>query len=501
MVHSEQHDVNAGNFTATSRSISLARSGLLLTVVWSRSMTNDVLLERDRRHMIHSALSWSKHEHRGATFLESGHGVYLTDRDGHELLDGFSGLWCVNIGYGQQSVVDVAAEQMARLPYATSYFHFASEPAVELAAKLAERAPGDLDHIFFTQGGSDAVDTAIRLIRYYFNITGQPEKKQMIAIDRGYHGGSSAGAGITGLSAFHTNFDAPGSGQHHIPAAYPYRFPGSDADLIAASVAHLHAKVAEVGGPEKVAAFFAEPVVGSGGVIVPPDGWLRAMRKACRDLDLLFVADEVITGFGRTGPLFGSQHDGIEPDLMTVAKGLTSGYVPMGATFLSDRIYRAIADLTPAGTMIGHGQTYSGHPVSAAVALEVLRLYEQGGILSNGQRSGAHLGTALARLTRHPLVGDIRSRGMLAGIELVVNKAKKTAPSATLELPDRLAAAGYRNGLIFRAFGDSMIGLAPPLVATIEEIDLLVERLAKTLDDMLELPDIRAALNGPDQDE
>lgn len=454
-------------------------------------MFNAALVDKDRRHCIHSALSWAEHERRGATVLKSGDGVWLKDCSGRLLLDGFSGLWCVNIGYGQQSVVEVAAEQMARLPYATSYFHFASEPAITLAQQLAERAPGDLNHVFFTQGGSDAVDTAIRLIRYYFNVTGRPEKKHMIAVDRGYHGSSSSGSGMTGLAAFHTHFDVPMPTQHHIATAYSYRFDGSAQELIKASTDELRAKVRELGA-DKVAAFFAEPVVGSGGVIIPPDGWLKAMYDVCQDLDILLVADEVITGFGRTGPLFGSSHDGVTPDIMTLAKGLTSGYAPMGATLLSHSIYRAITD--GAGkAVIGHGQTYSGHPVSAAVGLEVLRLYEDGGIIANGQASGAHLARALEPLRSHPLVGDVRSRGLLACIELVTDKTRKTRPDPELELPDILSRCGYERSVLFRAFGDAMIGLAPPLISTIAEIDELVARVTATLDDALDVPAVREA--------
>jgi adenosylmethionine-8-amino-7-oxononanoate aminotransferase len=492
----EHHIVNLGAFNGTTFQLHNMPVIRPKTGICERGqcMSDNGLIQKDRRHLIHSVLSWAEHERRGATILTSGDGVWLTDGDGNRLLDGFSGLWCVNIGYGQQSVVAAAAEQMARLPYATNYFHFASEPAVELAARLAERAPGDLDHVFFTQGGSDAVDTAIRLIRYYFNVTGRPEKKHMIGVDRGYHGSSAAGAGMTGLPVFHTHFDAPVATQHHIPTAWPYRFDGGDADLIAASVSHLRAKVAEI-GPDKVAAFFAEPVVGSGGVIVPPDGWLKAMRDTCAELDMVFVADEVITGFGRTGPLFGSAHDGVAPDVMTLAKGLTSGYAPMGATLLSDRLYRAIVDAS-GKAVIGHGQTYSGHPVSAAVGLEVLRLYEEGGIIANGQASGAHLASALAALSDHPLVGDVRSRGLLACIELVTDKVAKTRPDPALGLPDALARCGFERRVLFRAFGDAMIGLAPPLISTIDEIDEMVARVKSTLDDMLAIPAIREALNG-----
>jgi putrescine---pyruvate transaminase len=453
------------------------------------------LIELDRAHLIHPVTSWSTHEARGATVLRSGQGAFVTDSEGHTLIDGFAGLWCVNVGYGQQSVIDAATRQMETLPYATGYFHFGSEPAILLAARLAELAPGDLDHVYFTLGGSDAVDSAARFIRYYYNITGRPSKKQTIALDKGYHGSSSFGAGLTGLPAFHAHFDAPMAIQHHIPAPYSYRHAtGDDASVIADSVAALRAKVAEIGAGN-VAAFFCEPVQGSGGVIVPPKGWLTAMREACRELDILFVVDEVITGFGRTGPLFACEHEGVVPDLMTVAKGLTSGYSPMGAVFLSDRFYRAIADNAPGGAAIGHGFTYSGHPVSAAVGLEVLRLYTDGGILANGQRSGAHFGERLAGLKDHPLVGDIRSVGLLAGVELVTSKATKTKPAAELRVPDHLARIGYEKGVIFRAFGDSIAGFAPPLTCTVDEIDLIVDRFTQSLDLLLDIPEIRNAID------
>ncbi|HWU03502.1 MAG TPA: aminotransferase class III-fold pyridoxal phosphate-dependent enzyme [Novosphingobium sp.] len=453
------------------------------------------LIEMDRAHWIHPVASWRDHEARGATVLSSGRGIWLTDSQGNELLDGFAGLWCVNVGYGQDSVVEAARAQMERLPYATGYFHFASEPAIQLAQKLAERAPGDLNHVYFGLGGSDAIDTAVRFIRYYYNITGRPAKKHMIAQERGYHGSSSTGAGLTALPAFHAHFDLPTPMQHHIAPPYAYRNPGLDEGaLIAASVAALRAKVAELGA-ENVAAFFAEPVIGSGGVIVPPKGWLSAMSAACRELDILFIVDEVITGFGRTGPLFACEHEGVVPDMMTTAKGLTAGYAPMGALFVSDRIYRAMADNTPPGVAIGHGQTYSGHPVSAAVGLAVLELYEQGGMLANGQKVGAYFGERLASLGDHPLVGDVRSLGLLAGVELVTSKARRETPPAALGLPGHMARIGYDNGLIFRAFGDGIVGFAPPLCITEAEVDLLIERFAKTLDDVLAIKEIRSALD------
>lgn len=453
------------------------------------------LVESDRDHLIHPVVSWSQHEKRGVTVLQSAKGAYLRDAEGRELLDGFAGLWCVNVGYGHDSIVQAAAEQMARLPYATGYFHFGSEPTIRLAQQLADLAPGDLDHVFFTLGGSDAVDSAMRFIRYYFNILGKPHKKHVIALDKGYHGSTSTGAGITGLASFHKNFDVPLGIQHHITVPYPYRATNSDpAAIIADSMKALSDKVAELGA-DNVAAFFCEPVQGSGGVLVPPVGWLAAMRKLCRDLDILFVADEVITGFGRTGPLFACEHEKVEPDMMTIAKGLTAGYAPMGAVLLSNRIYRTMADNTVAGDVIGHGFTYSGHPVSAAVGLEVLRLYLEGGILANGQKVGPYFEKLLAGFIDHPLVGDVRSKGLLAGVEIVASKKTKQKFDPQLGLSGLLAKTGYDNGLIFRAFGDGTVGFAPPLCCTEGDIDLLMARFRKTLDQVLAVKEVRNALD------
>lgn len=459
-------------------------------------MLSNSLIELDRQHLVHPVISWREHESRGATVLQSAQGCWLRDASGNEILDGFAGLWCVNVGYGQDTIVDVAAEQMRRLPYATGYFHYASEPSIKLAAELAELTPGDLNHIYFTLGGSDAVDTAIKMVRFYFNALDKKEKKHFISLERGYHGSSSLGSGLTALPVFHDGFDLPRPWQHYISSPYAYRHPnGTTAtELIAASVHELRTKVKELGS-ENVAAFFVEPVQGSGGVIVPPTGWLKAMREACHDLGVLFIADEVITGFGRTGPMFACEHEDVTPDIMTMAKGLTAGYVPMGAVALSETVYGTIADGQKPGVPFGHGQTYSGHPVSAAVGLEVLRLYQAGGILENGQASGAYFEKELALLSDHPLVGEVRASGLLAGIELVIDKKEKTRPASELQIPQRLFERGYANGITFRAFADSIIGLAPPLTISRDEVDVLIARLKKTLDELLDIKGIRDALN------
>lgn len=456
-------------------------------------MIANALVELDRRHLVHPVTSYRTHESRGATVLQSASGVYMVDAAGNRYLDGFAGLWCVNAGYGQQALVEAATRQMTQLPYATGYFHFSNEPAIRLAAELAERAPGDLNHVYFCLGGSDAVDSAVRFTHYYFNALGQPAKRNFISLDYGYHGSSSTGAGLTALPVFHAGFNLPLPNQHKIPSHYVYRNPvGPDpAAIIAASVQALRDKVAELGA-ETVAAFVCEPVQGSGGVLVPPRGWLPAMQATCRELGILFIVDEVITGFGRIGPLFGCEVEGLEPDMITAAKGLTSGYVPMGAVFLSDRIYQAIADGAGAA-MVGHGFTYSAHPVSAAVGLAALKLYEDE-LLANGQRSGAHLMARLAEFADHPLVGDVRGISMLAALEVVANKQTRALFAADLGIGPRMAAAGNRNGVIFRAFPNGTIGLAPGLNYTLDDVDDLVARLKSTLDAVLSDPEVRAAM-------
>lgn len=457
--------------------------------------SNRSLVEIDRDHLIHPVSSFRGHERNGARILTSGDGMWVTDSDGQRILDGFAGLWCVNVGYGQESIVEAAAQQMRRLPYATGYFDFANEPAIRLAGELTSLAPEGLDHVYFTLGGSDAIDSAIRYIVHYFNAIGQPQKKQFIALEWGYHGSSSNGAGLTALANFHRGFDLPRPWQHHIASPYPYRHPEGHDDMavIASSVAALEAKVAELGA-ENVAAFCCEPIQGSGGVIVPPRGWLRAMRETCTKLGILMLVDEVITGFGRTGPMFACDEEDVSPDFMTLAKGLTSGYAPMGAVLMADHVYQAIADSAPEALPVGHGFTYSGHPVSATVALEVLRLYQEGGMLANGLEVGKRFAARLEAVKAHPLVGDTRGRGLLGAIELVSNKQTKAGFSADLDVGGRLSRLTWDNKVIVRCFANAVIGFAPALCCSNAEMDQIFDRVEKSLDQLLEQPDIRSSL-------
>jgi len=459
-------------------------------------MLSNSLVELDRQHLIHPVAPYRAHEARGVTVIASGEGAYVRDAAGNQLLDGFAGLWCVNAGYGQPTIIEAINRQLQELQYATGYFHFGAETPIRLAARLAELAPGDLNRVYFTLGGSDAIDTTIRFIRYYFNALGKPEKKQFITLEQGYHGSSSTGSGLTALPLFHAGFDVPLAWQHRIPSPYPYRNPvGSDGPtIIAASLEALKAKVAELGGAEKVAAFYCEPIQGSGGVIVPPEGWVKAMRDLCAELDILFVADEVITGFGRTGPIFACEHEGVVPDLMTMAKGLTSGYLPMGAVMMRESVYSVIADASArSGMAVGHGFTYSGHPVSAAAGLAAIALYTEGGLMEQGRRSGEALIAGLKALEDHPLVGEARGRGMLAALEIVSNKNTKAKFDPSVKVGEKLFETAYANGLIVRAFGDGTLGFAPPLCCSQDDIALLLERTRKTLDDLLGVSEIRKA--------
>ncbi|MBN7804486.1 aspartate aminotransferase family protein [Agrobacterium rosae] len=456
-------------------------------------MLSNSLIELDRAHLVHPVASYRGHEKLGVRVLKSAKGATVTDMTGHQMIDGFAGLWCVNAGYGHESIVEAAAKQMRELPYATGYFSLGSEPAIRLASELADRAPGDLNHIYFTLGGSDAVDSTVRFIRYYYHSLGTPQKDQFISLEQGYHGSSTVGAGLTALPIFHAGFGLPFDWQHKIPSHYAYRNPvGTDPQsIIASSVSALRTKIEEIGA-ERVAAFYVEPIQGSGGVLVPPDGWLKAMHAVCKEFDVLLVADEVITGFGRTGPLFACSEDDVVPDFMTTAKGLTSGYVPMGAVFMSDRVYNVIAD-GAGSAAIGHGYTYSAHPVSAAVGLEVLKLYENG-LLDNGVKAGARLMAGLESLADHPLVGDVRGRGMLAAIELVTDKQKKIPLPAAADPSRRIFDRAWDNGLVIRAFGNGVLGYAPPLCCKESEIDAIIERTRMTLDQTLEDPDVRSVM-------
>ncbi|KFE54678.1 aspartate aminotransferase family protein [Pseudomonas syringae] len=414
----------------------------------------------------------------GPRIITRSSGVYLWDSEGHKILDGMSGLWCVAIGYGREELADAAAKQMRELPYYNLFFMTAHPPVLELAKVISEIAPEGMNHVFFTGSGSEGNDTMLRMVRHYWAIKGQPNKKTIISRVNGYHGSTVAGASLGGMTYMHEQGDLPIPGIVHIPQ--PYWF-GEGGDMTPDefgiwAAEQLENKILEL-GVDNVGAFIAEPIQGAGGVIVPPDSYWPKIKEILDKYDILFVADEVICGFGRTGEWFGSDFYGLKPDMMTIAKGLTSGYIPMGGLIVRDEVVAVLNE----GGDFNHGFTYSGHPVAAAVALENIRILREERIVERVKAETApYLQKCLRELSDHPLVGEVRGVGLLGAIELVKDKATR----------ERYTGKGagmicrtfcFENGLIMRAVGDTMI-IAPPLVISFAEIDELIEKARKCLD-------------------
>lgn len=414
----------------------------------------------------------------GPRIITRANGVYLWDSEGNKILDGMSGLWCVAIGYGRDELADAAAKQMRELPYYNLFFMTAHPPVLELAKVISQVAPEGMNHVFFTGSGSEGNDTMLRMVRHYWAIKGQPNKKTIISRVNGYHGSTVAGASLGGMTYMHEQGDLPIPGIAHIPQ--PYWF-GEGGDMTPDefgiwAAEQLEKKILEL-GVDNVGAFIAEPIQGAGGVIVPPDSYWPKIKEILARYDILFVADEVICGFGRTGEWFGSDFYSLRPDMMTIAKGLTSGYIPMGGLIVRDEIVAVLNE----GGDFNHGFTYSGHPVAAAVALENIRILRDEQIIDRVKTETApYLQKRLRELNDHPLVGEVRGVGLLGAIELVKDKATR----------ERYTGKGagmicrtfcFDNGLIMRAVGDTMI-IAPPLVISFAEIDELIEKARKCLD-------------------
>jgi putrescine aminotransferase len=415
---------------------------------------------------------------KGPRIITKAQGVHLWDSEGNKILDAMAGLWCVAVGYGREELVQAASTQMRELPYYNLFFQTAHPPALELAKAIAQLAPEGMNHVFFTGSGSEGNDTVLRMVRHYWALKGKPQKKVIISRINGYHGSTVAGASLGGMVGMHEQGDLPIPGIVHI--AQPYWF-GEGGDMSADefgvwAAEQLEKKILEL-GEDTVAAFIAEPIQGAGGVIIPPETYWPKVKEILAKYDILFVADEVITGFGRTGEWFGSDYYGLKPDLMTIAKGLTSGYVPMGGVIVRDEIVKTLNE----GGDFNHGFTYSGHPVAAAVGLENLRILRDEKIIERVKAETApYLQKRLRELESHPLVGEVRGLGMLGAIELVKDKATRE------RYTDKGAGMVCRqfcfdNGLIMRAVGDTMI-LAPSLVISPAEIDELVEKARKCLD-------------------
>ena len=432
----------------------------------------------DAAHHMHPFTTNDELGDKGARIITRAKGIYLTDSEGNEILDAMAGLWCVNLGYGREEMGNVAARQMNELPYYNTFFQTTHVPAIALAKELADLAPGDLNHVFFAGSGSEANDTNLRMVRTYWAQKGKPEKSHIISRKNAYHGSSVGSASLGGMTYMHEQGGLPIPGIHHIgqPDWYAEGGDMSPEDFGLKRAQELEAKIVELGA-DKVAAFIAEPVQGAGGVVVPPSTYWPEIQRICDKHDILLIADEVICGFGRTGNWFGSQTMGIKPHIMTIAKGLSSGYAPIGGSIVCDEVAEVIN-----ACEFNHGYTYSGHPVCAAVALENLRIMQEENIVAHVQNVAAPaLKEALGKLGEHPLVGGVNVSGLMASLPLTPHKESraKFADSGTAGYICREHC--FANNLVMRHVGDRMI-ISPPLIITPEEIKIFAERATKALD-------------------
>jgi putrescine aminotransferase len=443
-------------------------------------MSTAELQKLDAAHHMHPFTDANGLAAKGARVIKSAKGVWLQDSEGNKIIDGMAGLWCVNIGYGRTELGDVAKRQMDELSYYNTFFQTTHVPAIALAAELAKIAPEGMNHTFFAGSGSEANDTNIRLVRRYWQVKGMPEKRVIIARKNGYHGSTMGGGSLGGMSPIHAH-GGKIDGIHHIDQPDWWSEGGdlTPEEFGLERARQLETAIQEI-GLDKVAAFIGEPIQGAGGVIIPPSTYWPEIQRICDKYGILLIADEVITGFGRTGNMFGSTTFGIRPHIMTIAKGLSSGYQPIGGSIIHDEVFKVVAE----GGELYHGYTYSGHPVAAAVALENLRIIQEEGIIDH-VRNVAHpyLKAKWDALTDHPMVGEAKLVGLMGSIALTPNKATRAkfkAEAGTVGFKVRERC--FANNIIMRHVGDRMI-IAPPLVITPDEIDVLIARATKSLDE------------------
>lgn len=440
--------------------------------------------QQDVQYQLHSYTNAVKHAQVGPRIMTRGEGIYVYDDKGNRYLEGMSGLWSVAVGFGEPRLVDAAARQLQELPYYHTFTHKSHPSVIELSQRLIDYTEGRMARAFFTNSGSEANDTVVKLVWYYNNALGREGKKKIIARQRGYHGVTVASASLTGLAGNHKGFDLPLPQILHTACPHYYRhgLPGeSEEDFATRMADELEALILRE-GPDTVAAFIGEPVMGAGGVIVPPRSYWQKIQAVCRKYDILVIADEVITGFGRLGKRFGSEVFGIEPDLMVLSKQITSSYQPLGAVLLNAKVADAIEAYSGRLGTFGHGYTASGHPVATAVALENLRIIDERGLIVHAAEMGEILRQELHALAGHPMVGEIRSVGLIAGVELVADKARRTPF-------DPLGSAGayayeraHDHGLIVRGIQDT-VAFCPPLIITAAQVRDMVARFARVLDD------------------
>ncbi len=458
-------------------------------------LKNDQLDQWDRETFFHPSTHLAQHA-RGESasrVIRTGSGVFIEDRDGIRLLDAFAGLYCVNVGYGRQEIAEAIADQARELAYYHAYVGHGTEASITLARMILDRAPGNMSKVYFGLGGSDANETNVKLIWYYNNILGRPEKKKIISRWRGYHGSGLVTGSLTGLELFHKKFDLPVEQVIHTEAPYYYRradMDQSEEQFVAHCVAELEALI-EREGADTIAAFIGEPVLGTGGIVPPPAGYWPAIQAVLKRHDILLIADEVVTGFGRLGSMFGSDHYGIEPDFITIAKGLTSAYAPLSGSIVSDRVWKMLEQGTDENGPIGHGWTYSAHPIGAAAGVANLKLLDELNLVQNAGEVGAYLNKAMAdALADHPNVGEVRGEGMLCAVEFVRDKDSRAFFDADEKIGPQISAKLLEQSrIIARAMpqGD-ILGFAPPFCLNREEADRVVEGTVAAVRSVLGVP-------------
>ncbi len=447
------------------------------------------LRDKDRDHFIHPWTDFSTFKEEGSEVIVESDGAYIFNSDGERFLDGIGGLWCVNAGYAREEIAQAIADQARRMTYFSPFGHHTTPPAAELAARLAQLSPANLNHVFYGSGGSMANDTAVRIIHFYFNRLGKKNKKHVISRIDAYHGSTFLTASLTGVMADRIGFDCVEEFIHHIPCPNPYRRPAgmSIEEFCDEKVADLENKILEL-GPENVSCFIAEPIMGAGGVIVPPPGYHARTLEVCRKYEVFYISDEVVTGFGRLGHFFASEPVfDLTPDIICSAKGLTSGYLPLSATIISDEIYEVISVPQAKGALFTHGFTYSGHPVCCAAGLANIEIFEREDICGHVREVGPYFEQKLATLLDLPIVGDVRGSHFMDCVEYVADKESKELFPAEVNIGSRIASHAQDRGLIIRPLAHLNV-LSPPLILSREQIDFMVDTMREstlaTLDDL-----------------
>ncbi|WP_377845229.1 aspartate aminotransferase family protein [Bosea sp. UC22_33] len=441
---------------------------------------------RDIETLVHPYTNLATHRQTGPLILESGKGIYVYDSSGKEYIEGMAGLWCTSLGYSNQELVETAYEQMKKLPFTHIFGGRSHDPAIELAEKLKEIAPVPISKVFYGASGSDANDTQVKIVWYLNNALGRPQKKKIISRLKGYHGVTVASASLTGLPNNHIDFDLPLPGILHTSCPHHYRFaePGeSEQDYSSRLAAELEEMILRE-GPDTVAAFIAEPVMGAGGAIIPPEGYFEKINAVLAKYDILFISDEVITGFGRTGKMFGTETYGLNADSISLAKQITSAYFPLSAVMMNDKIYDVLVDQSRKIGTFGHGNTYAGHPVGCAVAVKTLEIYQRDRIVEHVEKVSPTFLRRLIKLNEHPLVGEAKGVGLIGGAELVKDKQTKASFETKKGVGAKAVAYALEEGFITRAMGDRL-AFCPPLVINEAEIEEMFNRCERALDKTL----------------